>query len=67
MNSGRHTATQISTNPACWLGFASPISHTILQEERRDTMGHRTPAMTLDSLSHLPRSSAMQEFLGMVG
>lgn len=30
MNSGLHSATQISTNPACWLGLASPISHTIL-------------------------------------
>lgn len=31
MNSGLHSATQISTNPACWLGLASPISHTILR------------------------------------
>lgn len=47
MNSGRHTATQISTKPACWLGLASTISHTILQgrEDRCpcSQQGHRTP------------------------
>lgn len=47
MNSGRHTATQISTKPACWLGLASPISHTILQgrEDRWpcSQQGHGTP------------------------